>query len=609
MRPHISRWHTRYRLAGGAGAAVARVENGARGRVAETYAAALERMFADDPAVYVLRRVETELTVTNPTVADEAAIARRWAAATCAAVVATVTRRGDDASTVMRFDDTADYVARFLADLLDGAAWERWYYGAFSAYRSIPVDDALRRVFLDFREHFSSIVRRLTAMGRWRSALARLGPDAAREVWRTAVRNAPERGTDEQFRPLLDAALRIAGALQLRIGEGASAEALLAQYGESAPAPPDWREARALAEAVLAAFVFLTRSGRIDARAATAVATSNAVAELEWLDREWLAAALDAFLRTATSPPDATSPPAARPPAPTALQRRIVDAVEQLLATGAVVLPDAENADSERNALALFAELASAEPLLPSHPAAAAAIAWVLQARSSPSASAMTAVQTAASPQVASPSTSAMTAVQTAAASQVVASRFAGVALLTRVLLETRVAQLAAAVGAVPAGALLLSLAAEWTGESDFDDGLLFWSGFDGSASEARDAIARLAPAAVAALHEAVRQTMRDRAAFAPSLAPDPDASLAAELVRLWAHWLPGIARSTVPWLVQQFVHRRGAFRVEPGAVIADLAPAPLDVVLEMAGYLRPIACVPWLRDRRLGFTINRSLA
>lgn len=609
MRPHIRRWHTRYRIAGdGAGGGMARVENGARLRMSEAYEAAIECAFGDDPAVYVLRHVHTELTVANPTVADETAIAQRWAQQTCAAVITTVTRHGDDTSAVMRFEDTPDFVAHFLADLIDGSAWDRWYYGAFSIYRGMSVDDAIRHVLLDFREHLAAIIRRLNALGRWRSTLARIPPEVARELWQTAVRELPEQATKEQFRPFVRAAIRIAEALALWAGETPAESALLDDYCETGPLAPDWKQPRALAESVLQVLIFLARNVKVRFAAQHDLATVSAtVEEFEWLDREWLASAIESFLR---EEPESSTPSGARPLALTALQRRIVELLEQLLANGTVTLPDSE-VTSERNALALFAALDAAEPPLASHAAVPSVITWFLRS----SAHSASRQPSAVIDQLPSAAKSAATHPAASSQSRVLPSRYAGVALLTRVLLEARVASLAAALGAVPVSAVLLALAAEWTGDRDFDDGILFWSGFDGTSEQARAQIAQLDPAPCAALRDAVKRLMRDRAVFAPSLAPDDDPSIpamtaiATDLVRLWAHWLPRVGQSSVPWLLQQLVLRAGELRIDPATVVVALAPAPLDVVLEMAGYLRPIGAVPWLGDRRIVFEIDRSLA
>jgi hypothetical protein len=41
-----------------------------------------------------------------------------------------------------------------------------------------------------------------------------------------------------------------------------------------------------------------------------------------------------------------------------------------------------------------------------------------------------------------------------------------------------------------------------------------------------------------------------------------------------------------------------------PTSVTVTLEPAPLDIVLEMAGYLRPIEMLPWLAGRSVVFVV-----
>ena len=578
MRPTIAHWRTRYRVAGG-GAGVERLERAVRERAVESYAAALDEVFGADPAVYVLRRVETELTLVNAGMADETSVARHWGERTCAAVVRTVLRHGDDASLVMRFDDAPSYIAQWIADLLDGVAWERWYYSAFARFRSMSVDDAVRAVLLENREHLAAILRRLGMQRRLPALLARVSRESARELWSAAVRGEAHAASREQFRVFVRAAFAIADALELwREARPDEAEVFEAYCGTS-PRSPEWKETPALAGAVLAVLLFLQRRSFVRARTAVEGArVQEAVAALEWLDREWLAAAVEAWLRGEAGPHEAAP---VRPPELTA-QRRIVDALRQLLATGAVTLPDAEAA-SERNALALFAALAAAEPSLATHSAAPAAIAWVLQqADSAP------AMRASARP--------------AAEAGDVIESAYAGLFLLTRVVVETRLVQLAEAYGA-PVPDVLLGLAGEWECDSE-DPGVLLWSG-GLQAAGGRRAEARRSTV----LRAEIVRLMRDRAAFAPSLAPDENGTLGEHLMRLWAHWLPGLGHSSVPWLLRQFILRGGVLQIDDARIAVALRPAPLDVVLELAHYLDPIAGVPWLGDRRITFTIDRSLA
>lgn len=585
MRPTIGRWHTRYRVAGAGGNGAARLESGVRERVAESYAAAVEQVFGEDPAVYVLRSVRTELTVVNPSASDERAIAQAWGERTCAAVVRTVLRHGDDASQVMRFDNTAAFIAQWIADLLDGVAWERWYYGAFRPYRGMRVEDAIRAVLLEHREHLAAILRRLAKTKRLPMLLPVLSPDSVRELWQVAVRGeARDEATSEQFRLFVRAAIEVVSALEIWSGEPRAVAEIFAAYEATAPHAPDWKQPRALAEAVFAVVAFLERRGfvRIERTALTAPRWREVVEALEWLDREWLASAIEAWLREEPAP----VPAAARPATPTALQQRIVSVLRRLVENGTATLPDRGKYATPRNAFALFAALASEEPLLAEHPAAPAAIESFLKT-----------LEFAQVTATVAPRSTERTLIESA---------FAGVFVLSRALLETRLTQLANVFG-LPVPSLLLALAAEW-GADARDAGIVHWSGSDGE-------VEPLDPALCERLREEVVQLMHDRAAFAPSLAPDendtepPLAAIARHLVRLWAHWLPGLGQSSVPWLLQQFILRRGVLRVNGGELAISLAPAPLDVVLEMAGYLAPIASVPWLGDRRVTFAIDRSLA
>ncbi len=354
MRPTIGRWHTRYRVAGGGALGAARLDNEVRTRVAEAYADALQQTFGEDPAVYVLRRVQTELTLVNPTLADEAAIARTWGHRACAEVVRTVMRHGDDGSLVMRFEDTAAFVAQWITDLLAGVAWDRWYYGAFAMYRGLSVEEAIRRALIDYRMHLPAILRRVHVP----ALLSRMPPEVAREVWQ--VRGSEVRV--EQFRVFVRTAFSIADTFSLWIVERPSFDVVFDAYVATSPAAPDWKQPRALAEAVFAVLVFLEE--RAFVRVVAFEPLPEFLPSLEWLDAEWLFAALTAHASSSSSGELAP----ARPPVLTALQQRMLAVLRELLAT--TTLPDGPMF-TERNALALLAALAAAEPLLADHAAAA----------------------------------------------------------------------------------------------------------------------------------------------------------------------------------------------------------------------------------------------
>jgi hypothetical protein len=88
-------------------------------------------------------------------------------------------------------------------------------------------------------------------------------------------------------------------------------------------------------------------------------------------------------------------------------------------------------------------------------------------------------------------------------------------------------------------------------------------------------------------------------------IASDPDLTLslmAIALLRAWARWLRRFSGSSVPYLLDNFIRRPGRLLYEDDSVVVELAPRPLDIVLEMAGYFADLEDVPWLNVRRLRF-------
>ncbi len=90
-------------------------------------------------------------------VLDDVSLARAWGEGVARAVVGGL----GDTRNVRRFENQADYVATFIADLLAGRAWAQWYYGAFNPLRGAPPGEAIGRVLLDNRPHLAEIVARL----------------------------------------------------------------------------------------------------------------------------------------------------------------------------------------------------------------------------------------------------------------------------------------------------------------------------------------------------------------------------------------------------------------------------------------------------------------
>jgi hypothetical protein len=83
-----------------------------------------------------------------------------------------------------------------------------------------------------------------------------------------------------------------------------------------------------------------------------------------------------------------------------------------------------------------------------------------------------------------------------------------------------------------------------------------------------------------------------------------PLALVAVAVLRLWARWLRGFSEASVPYLLNNLVRRRGRLLLDESVWLAQLARRPLDMVLEMAGYVEPLERVSWLDGRRLDFRL-----
>jgi hypothetical protein len=113
-----------------------------------------------------------------------------------------------------------------------------------------------------------------------------------------------------------------------------------------------------------------------------------------------------------------------------------------------------------------------------------------------------------------------------------------------------------------------------------------------------------------AAAHLALRQTLLSALqALDHSLLGAAEADLvlaltSIALLRLWARWLRQFANSSVPYLLENFIRRRGRLHTTPDSITVELDPRPLDIVMHMAGYTAELENVAWL-GRRVRFQIK----
>lgn len=102
----------------------------------------------NDPSIWLIRRLDTELTLEAEAV-DDGGLAASWARQLALAIARTVWR-GEEGDSVVRYSDRATYLARFAIDVAQGRAWGKWYYaehfGSLAALTdSLALREALTR--------------------------------------------------------------------------------------------------------------------------------------------------------------------------------------------------------------------------------------------------------------------------------------------------------------------------------------------------------------------------------------------------------------------------------------------------------------------------------
>lgn len=339
------------------------LEHDLRDHFVPAFADGITLALGGDPTVYVIRRVDCELTLRG----DDRGlpdVTRRMAGAVTNAVLRTLgeaEKNGGSASTigedVVAFADEAEFVAQLIIDLLKDRAHSCWYYASFGEALALPRPEALASALSG-----SGSVR-IRALGRIyaRGYLERLLRELPASACAALVKMEAET-SDRDLRPVLSAALVLVGEL---VRPDADRERLFLDYTATSPPGPDWLDRRSLADCVLDALRFLVRTCRIRLDEAMAGARIRAAAAaLEWLDTAALLAGIERLLANAT----ATTPPSVRPEeraavrrAPARLttrQRSILRDLGAACRSGSPAL-EVRRGDCAENRLRLYAALTS----------------------------------------------------------------------------------------------------------------------------------------------------------------------------------------------------------------------------------------------------------
>ena len=641
MEGRIGALHVRYRIppaSAGAAALAPGLDRAIRTRLGEAVAARMSLVFGGDPSVVVIRELNTRVALNSRDLTLDSRAIERISRASVDAV-ADLLHESDTPDAVMRFADQAEFVGSFLLDVLQGTAWDRWYFGAFQSYRRADVRDTIAAVLADRQTECARIFAWLARRGRLRDVIALIGSRQARHLVSGRMTDAAV-AAQPDVEALVEAAFVLVEALGWPVTDPADRRSVLAGFLSSAAVPPSWSDRRALSawvlECVRTIVATFGRAGTRPNAHARATTQELLTGSLDWLDTGWLSEELQR-LRDAGGVSDPPRPARARLLA--AHHERMLARLARRIGEGRVRL-DRES-DRDASIVRLVAAVSEeSDPSVPVDRALIAAIerivdAWQLARAADCGPAALARIlhapngaPAAEAPHVAREFASRLGAVAAAGPTAIDVLRalvgatsaageagdqteFGGLYLLTRGILDVRLPMHAREAG-VPWDLLRLALATEWFGlRAPFDKPTSVWLG---TPSEDLAPLSEFA-ASLARLERSILMTLLDQHAIEAAPPGDGDPRPAAIVTRVawmvmraWSRWLPGIAQASPAFLVAKGLTRNGRVRVSESRIDVALEPAALDAVFQMAGYFKPLESVGWLGDRIVTFTVDRSI-
>ena len=202
------------------------------------------------------------------------------------------------------------------------------------------------------------------------------------------------------------------------------------------------------------------------------------------------------------------------------------------------------------------------------------------------------------------------------ATGQAIATECAGVFLLVRAVMDTRVVTTGRA-----ASPVLAALATRWGGATAVVDGrldpaLTLLAGYNKPPTP-DELAAQLMHHDLDRLRSDLVRTLTGQRLSHAELADIPVEGhahvdhnidmIATAVLRHWARWLRRFSDSSTPFLLGEMIRRPGRVLTDARGIAVELARRPLDLVLDMAGYLAEIESVPWLGGRRVRFVEPRT--
>lgn len=634
MQDRIGSLHLNHRLRRGGtlGPALApAIDRAVRAGLADALSRRMHAMMGDDPAVIVIRELHTSVKLGAASAMLDGQIVEQ-VSRSAADAVAELLAGEVPADKVMRFADQTEFVGSFIVELIEGTAWARWYFGAFDRHRHADTAAALRAVLDDCGAGAARVLGWLSRRGYLDAVLALVSPREARRLCGSTPDALVQLADGMQA--LIEAARRLLGAIAPGLVEPAWFDARVAQFLETAPIPVAWTGTRGPSVRVAELVRWIAGdASRVDALREPAVAAALRAllaGPLDWLDARWLESELidDGEVRATAAPRIDSVPRHLLTPRQDRLLERIASALRERrvrLPAGreinadeivvrliAAAATDASDADDppDRSIVCVIEHAVRAGTALRAAPDDARRAAFDGASRSTDPKTPAPGIDSAETASIAALRNVGPAAMQllrhladalAPAAAPDVPTNAAGIFLLARAIDDVRLPALAQRFG-IETGPLLGALATEWIGGAiEPEEALALWTG--------RTETGTLDTRALRSMNDALTELLIDRGALRPEAAEpgsvEPLAHTARLLVRGWARWLPGVSDASEAFLLDRCVRRAGSLRIEEDRVLVRLEPAPLDIVLKMAGYLARVDGVRWLGDRSIEFEID----
>ena len=653
MQDRVGTLHLNYSLRRGStlGPALAPgFDRAVRAGLADALSRRMTAMMGNDTAVIVIRELEATVALGG----TDAMLDGRVVDHVCrsaADAVADLLAHDTSPEAVMRFTDQTEFVGSFNVALLEGSAWSRWYFGAFERLRQADTVTTLRAVLEDCGANAARVFGWLSHRGRLAAVLALISPQEARRMAEGGPRLHDPSADGTQA--LIEAARRLLGALDASLAERAGFDARIARLLSTALIPVDWTSSRSPSVRVLELMHWVMGDAKpIDpahAPAEAAALRSLLAGPLDWLDARWLESELIAgeYVDNAPAPRTATT----RRHLLTPRQDRLLEKLSMALRERHLRLRVQADADELIVQLVAWAAHEHGDADEPPDRSVAAVIEHAVRAtltlRNAPAETRGARFDEPSTLTGARPKQPRMHDIRSTSIAALrnggpaalrllydladalhpqvapgTPTNAAGIFLLARAVTDVRLPSLAARFG-IATGPLLEALAAKWLSCAiEPDEVLALWNG---SKEFGEPGTRTIDATALQALNESLTGLLIDRGALPAETArlsieadaarldmklecsPETDAQLsrtACLLVRGWARWLPGVSEASTSFLLERCVRRTGRVRIDEDHVFVQLEPAPLDVVLKMAGYLAPVGTMPWLGDRSIAFDI-----